>query len=85
MGSNKLAGLTFCFTGKLETMTRNEASDIVSEHGGTSKSGVVKNLSYLVTNSQEKTSKYLKAQEQGTKIITEEEFHLMINIINLSL
>ena len=79
MGSNKLAGLTFCFTGKLEKMTRNEANALVTEHGGTPKNGVVKGLSYLVTNSTEQTSKYKKAQAQGTKIITEEEFLAMIN------
>ena len=76
---NKLARLTFCFTGKLETITRNEANGLVTEHGGTPKNGVVKDLSYLVTNSTEQTSKYKKAQAQGTKIITEEEFLAMIN------
>jgi len=79
MGSNKLEGLTFCFTGKLETMTRNEANQLVSENGGTPKSGVVKDLSYLVTNSTEQTSKFVKAQGQGTKIVTEDEFIAMIN------
>ena len=79
MGSNKLAGLTFCFTGKLETMTRNEANDLVTEHGGIPKSGVVKGLSYLVTNSKDQTSKFVKAQEQGSKIISEKEFLAMIN------
>ena len=79
MGSNKFDGLTFCFTGKLETMTRNEANQLVTENGGTPKSGVVKDLSYLVTNSTEPTSKYVKAQGQGSKIITEDEFIAMIN------
>ncbi len=79
MGSNKLAGLTFCFTGKLETMSRNDANALVTENGGTPKSGVVKDLSYLVTNSTEQTSKFVKAQGQGSKIITEEEFLVMIN------
>ncbi|MBA7511708.1 DNA ligase [subsurface metagenome] len=79
MGSNKLEGLTFCFTGKLETMTRNEANQLVTENGGTPKNGVVKDLSYLVANSTEQTSKYVKAQGQGTKIVTEDEFLAMIN------
>ncbi len=79
MGSNKFDGLTFCFTGKLETMTRNEANQLVTENGGTPKSAVVKDLSYLVTNSTEPTSKYVKAQGQGSKIITEDEFLAMIN------
>ncbi|MHA1107052.1 MAG: BRCT domain-containing protein [Promethearchaeota archaeon] len=79
MGSKKLEGLTFCFTGKLETMTRKEADQLVAENGGTSKSGVVANLSYLVTNSTTQTTKYIKAQDQGTKIISEVEFLAMIN------
>lgn len=79
MGSNKLEGLTFCFTGKLETMTRDQANALVTEHNGTPKMGVVKDLSYLVTNSSEQTSKFVKAQAQGSKIITEEQFLAMIN------
>ncbi|MFW9864706.1 MAG: BRCT domain-containing protein [Candidatus Thorarchaeota archaeon] len=75
----KLEGMSFCFTGKLETMKRAEAEQLVRDHGGEAKSSVVKNLSYLVTNSDEPTTKYKKAQAQGTKIITEEEFLKMIN------
>ncbi len=75
----KLESLSFCFTGKLNTMNRAEAEHLVAEHGGIAKSGVVKGLSYLVTNSTEKTAKYVKAQGQGTKIISEQEFLDMIN------
>jgi len=74
----KLEGLSFCFTGKLETMKRAEAEQMVRDHGGEPKSGVVKDLSYLVTNSTELTAKYTKAQGQGTKIISEQEFLNMI-------
>ena len=74
----KLDGMTFCFTGKLETMKRAETEQLVRDHGGQAKSGVVANLSYLVTNSDEPTVKYMKAQKQGTKIIKEEEFFKMI-------
>jgi len=79
LGTRKLEGLTFCFTGKLETLTRTEASLLVEENGGTIKSGVVMNLSYLVTNSTTQTTKYIKAQDQGTKIISEVEFLALIN------
>ena len=65
----KLDGMTFCFTGKLETMKRAETEQLVRDHGGQAKSGVVANLSYLVTNSDEPTVKYMKAQKQGTKMI----------------
>ena len=75
---NKLEGMTFCFTGKLETIKRAEAEQMVKDNGGQSRSGVSKNLTYLVTNSTEPTVKYKKAQEQDTKIITEEEFLKMI-------
>ncbi len=72
--TRKLEGLSFCFTGKLDSMSRKEAEELVREHGGKAKSSVNRGLSYLVTNSTEKTAKFVKAQEQGTKIITEKEF-----------
>lgn len=78
-GIAKLDGLTFCFTGKLETMKRNEAEDLVSLNGGSSRSNVTGALNYLVTNSTEPTAKYTKAKSLGVKIITEEEFLEMIN------
>jgi DNA ligase (NAD+) len=74
----KLDGMTFCFTGKLETMKRANAEQMVKDHGGQPKASVVANLTYLVTNSNEPTAKYVKAEGQGTKIITEEQFLKMI-------
>ncbi len=75
----KLKGLSFCFTGKLNEMTRSEAENIVLKEGGEPKSGVTKNLSYLVTNETTPTAKYLKAKEQDTEIITEEQFLKLIS------
>ncbi len=75
---NKLEGMTFCFTGKLETMKRAEAEQIVRDNGGQARSGVSGKLTYLVTNSTEPTAKYKKAKNQDTKIITEEEFLKMV-------
>ncbi len=76
---NKLNGTSFCFTGKLETMKRAEAEQIVKNNGGLPKSGVAKDLTYLVTNSTEQTAKFKKAQQQKTKIISEQQFLDMIN------
>ncbi len=76
--ANKLDGASFCFTGKLETMKRAEAEQMVKDNGGVPKSSVVKNLTYLVTNSAEQTAKLKKAQAQGTKVITENNFLKMI-------
>ena len=70
-----LEGLSFCFTGELLTMKRSEAQKLVKEQGGSVKTSVVNNLSYLVTNSPESgSSKNKKASELGIKVITEEEF-----------
>ncbi|MFW9952420.1 MAG: NAD-dependent DNA ligase LigA [Candidatus Thorarchaeota archaeon] len=74
----KLRGKSFCFTGALKTLKRAEAERLVTEHGGEVKNSVVKGLSYLVTNSTERTVKFVKAEEQGTKIISEEKFLEMI-------
>ncbi len=76
----ELEGLSFCITGALETFkNRAEAQQFIQDHGGIAKSGVTKTLSYLVTNSSELTSKYLKAQELGVKIISEEELRALVN------
>jgi DNA ligase (NAD+) len=79
VSGGKLKSKTFCFTGKLNTMTRGEAQELVKKHGGEPKSSVVKDLTYLVTNSTTQTAKYKKAQAQGTHIIDETTFLDMIS------
>lgn len=70
-----LRGLSFCFTGELSTMKRSEASQKVKTLGGTVKSAVVKDLSFLVTQDPESgSSKNKKAQNWGIPIISEEQF-----------
>ena len=70
-----LKGLSFCFTGELIRMKRNQAEEKVKSLGGSAKSTVVKDLSYLVTNDPESGSaKNKKARELGVKIIDEEAF-----------
>lgn len=77
--SGKLEGKSFCFTGKLDTMKRAEAEQLVIENGGEPKKSVVKNFTYLATNSSEQTAKLRKAQEQSTKVFSEQEFLDMVN------
>jgi len=75
----KLKGLSFCFTGKLNTIKRAAAEKLIKDLGGQPKSSVVSNLTYLVTNSTDPSAKFLKAQNQdNTQIITEEEFIKMV-------
>ena len=74
-----LKGLSFCFTGELVKIKRNLAQEKVKALGGSVKSSVVKDLSYLVTNDPESGSaKNKKAHELGVKIIDEEGFLALI-------
>jgi DNA ligase (NAD+) len=70
-----LKGLSFCFTGELKSIKRNLAEERVKALGGTVKSSVVKELSYLITNDPESgSSKNKKALDLGIKIIDEDAF-----------
>ena len=72
-------GMSVCFTGKLNTMGRAEASKLAIAAGYEVLGGVSKKLTYLVSNDIESgSSKNRKAAELGTKIITEEEFLVMV-------
>ena len=71
----KLEGKSFCFTGELVTMKRQDAEALVKQNGGTVKSSVTKDLTYLVTNDTTSgSSKNVKAAALGIPVITEEEF-----------
>ena len=77
--SKKTNGMSVCFTGKLNTMGRTEASKLAIAAGYEVLGSVSKKLTYLVTNNIESgSSKSRKAIELGTKIITEEEFLAMV-------
>jgi DNA ligase (NAD+) len=70
-----LRSLSFCFTGELASMKRGEAEERVRALGGSAKSSVVKDLSFLVTNDPESGSgKNKKARSLGVPVIGEEEF-----------
>lgn len=71
------AGLTFVLTGTLPTMTRNEASDIITANGGKVSSSVSKKTSFVLAG-EEAGSKLTKAQSLGIKIINENEFLEMV-------
>jgi len=74
-----LRGQSFCFTGELKTMKRGEAEEKIKSLGASSKSTVVKGLTYLVTNDPASgSSKNKKANELGIKIISEDEFLAII-------
>ncbi len=71
----KLEGKSFCFTGELVTMKRQDAEQLVKQNGGVCKSSVTKDLTYLVTNDTTSgSSKNVKAAALGIPVITEEQF-----------
>ncbi len=76
----KIDGLSFAFTGKLNTMSRDEANKLVQQNGGSIKSSVSAGLDFLVTNTPNSgSSKNTKALQLGTKIITEDQFLEMLD------
>jgi DNA ligase (NAD+) len=78
--SQPMRGLSFCFTGELNSMKRGEAEEKIKALGAQSKSSVVKGLTYLVTNDPSSgSSKNKKARELGIKIIDEDEFLALLN------
>lgn len=78
--NGKLTGQSFCFTGELKTMKRQDAEKLVKDNGGQAKSSVTKDLNYLVTNDKNSgSSKNQKAEKLQIKIIDEDEFLTLIN------
>ena len=78
--SGVFAGKSFCFTGELLTMKRADAEQLVKKNGGTCKSSVTKDLSYLVTNDKTSgSSKNVKAAKLGIPVIDETEFIKLAN------
>ncbi len=74
-----LAGKSFCFTGELKSMKRGQAEARVKALGGSAKSTVTKDLSFLVTNDPESGSdKNRKARAFGVRVIGEEEFFALV-------
>jgi DNA ligase (NAD+) len=76
--SGKLEGLTFLFTGTLDTLKRSDAEALIEAEGGKILSGVSSKLNYLVAGA-EAGSKLDKAKRMGTvKVLTEAEFIRMM-------
>jgi len=75
--SNKFAGKSFVFTGGLANRTREEAGEIVQQHGGKVSGTVSKKTDYVVVGT-DPGSKYDKAKELGVTILTEPEFEKLL-------
>ncbi len=76
LGSS-LEGLTFVITGTLPGMKRDEASELITSHGGKISSSVSKKTSYLLAGA-DGGSKLEKAEKLGVKIISLDKLFEMI-------
>lgn len=70
-------GKSFVLTGTLEKYSRSEAEKLIKERGGSIGNSVGKKTDYLLVGS-EPGSKYEKAKQLGVKILSEEEFILLL-------
>ncbi|HET9995643.1 MAG TPA: NAD-dependent DNA ligase LigA [Candidatus Acidoferrum sp.] len=77
--SDKFAGKSFVFTGGLANRSREEAGEIVQQHGGKVSGSVSKKTDYVVVGT-DPGSKYEKAKELGVTILTEPEFEKLVGL-----
>jgi DNA ligase (NAD+) len=77
--SQKLAGKSFVFTGGLANRSREEAGELVQQHGGKVSGSVSKKTDYVVVGT-DPGSKYDKAKELGVPILTETEYEKLLGI-----
>ncbi len=77
--SSPIAGKTFVLTGTLPTLSRDEASKLIRDAGGSTSSSVSKNTDYVLAG-EEAGSKLDKARKLGVKVIDEAAFLRMRQI-----
>ena len=75
--SQKFAGKTFVFTGGLANRSREEAGELVMQHGGKVSNSVSKKTDYVVVGT-DPGSKYDKAKELGVTILDEKDFEKLV-------
>ncbi len=77
--SNKLGGKSFVFTGGLANRSREEAGEIVKQHGGKIVGSVSKKTDYVVVGT-DPGSKYDKAKELGVPVLDEAGFEKLVGL-----
>jgi DNA ligase (NAD+) len=69
--------MTFVLTGTLDTLSREQATDLVEANGGKVTSGVSKKTSYVVAGA-DPGSKLEKARALGVPVIGEQDFRKLL-------
>jgi DNA ligase (NAD+) len=77
--SQKFAGKSFVFTGGLANRSREDAGELVKQHGGKVSGSVSKKTDYVVVGT-DPGSKHDKAKELGVPILSESEFEKLLGI-----
>jgi DNA ligase (NAD+) len=72
-----LKGAVFVLTGTLPTLSREEATALIEQNGGTVSSSVSKRTTYVLAG-EDAGSKLQKARSLGVTIISEEDFTSLI-------
>ena len=72
------AGKTVVVTGTLSAMSRDEAKQLIRDHGGKAAGSVSKKTDYLLAG-EKAGSKLTKAEELGIPVLTEEQFKTMLD------
>src|SRR5713101_4868736 len=78
--SQKFAGKSFVFTGALANRSREEAGQLVMQHGAKVSGSVSKKTDYVVVGT-DPGSKYDKARELGVPVLTEPEFEKLLRSV----
>ena len=77
--SQKFAGKSFVFTGALTNRSREEAGQLVMQHGAKVSGSVSKKTDYVVVGT-DPGSKYDKAKELAVPVLTESEFEKLLGL-----
>src|ERR1700730_13007676 len=77
--SQKFAGKSFVFTGSLTNRSREEAGQLVMQHGAKVSGSVSKKTDYVVVGT-DPGSKYDKAKELGVSVLSEGEFEKLLGM-----
>jgi DNA ligase (NAD+) len=75
--SDALAGKIFVVTGTLFKFSRDEAHELIKQHGGKSSTSVSAKTDYLLAG-EKAGSKLAKAEKLGVAVLSEDEFEAML-------